>query len=137
MAVLFLVIQQAENNLIVPMVMGRSLDLRPVSLIFTVLVMGTLLGLMGAVLAVPVCAIVKVCRQEFYLKPRHKNMAALETRAADIVDHAEAGRHDAGEAGAPGEQRGARPLRRRASLGGLDAFRSIAVRGTLRPAVWQ
>jgi predicted PurR-regulated permease PerM len=84
-AVLFLLIQQAENNLIVPLIMGKSLDLHPVSLVFTVLVMGSLFGLLGAILAVPVAAILKVCWEEFYLIPRGKDVAALQRVANGIV----------------------------------------------------
>jgi predicted PurR-regulated permease PerM len=84
-AILYLLIHQAENNLIMPVVMGKSLDLHPVSLIFTVLVMGSLFGLLGAVLAVPVAAILKVCWEEFYLIPKGKDVAALQRAASGIV----------------------------------------------------
>lgn len=83
--VLFLVIQQSENNLIVPYVMGQSLNLHPVSVMFTVLVMGLLFGLLGAVLAVPVCAIAKICWEEFYLVPRATDSAALQVLAEEII----------------------------------------------------
>jgi putative permease len=82
---LFVLIQQLENNLIVPMVMGKSLDLHPISVTFAVLVMGALFGLLGAVLAVPVCAIVKVCWEEFYLNPRHTDTDALQAVADNII----------------------------------------------------
>jgi predicted PurR-regulated permease PerM len=82
---LFVLIQQLENNLIVPVVMGHSLDFHPVSIIFAVLVMGSLFGLFGAVLAMPVAAIVKVCWEEFYLVPRKTDTEALEALAEDIV----------------------------------------------------
>lgn len=81
----FLVIQQLENNLIVPYVMGQSLNLHPVSLLFTVLVMGALFGLMGAVLAVPICAIIKICWEEFYLAPRGTDLQQVATIAEDII----------------------------------------------------
>jgi putative permease len=84
-AVLFLVVQQLENNLIVPVVMGGNLNLHPVSLIFTILVMHTLFGLVGALLAVPVAAIIKVCWEEFYLKPRGVDPEAMEAQAGKIV----------------------------------------------------
>jgi predicted PurR-regulated permease PerM len=84
--VLFLVIQQLENNLIVPVVMGQSLDLHPLSVTFTVLVMGALFGLIGAIIAVPVCAIVKVCWQEFYLAPRHPNVEAIAAQAEALLN---------------------------------------------------
>jgi predicted PurR-regulated permease PerM len=83
--VLFLIIQQSENNLIVPYVMGQSLDLHPVSVMFTVLVMGLLFGLLGAILAVPVCAIAKICWEEFYLAPRATDQAALQVLAEEII----------------------------------------------------
>lgn len=104
-ALLFLLIQQAENNLIVPLVMGKSLDLHPVSLIFTVLVMGSLFGLLGAILAVPIAAILKVCWEEFYLIPRERNVEALQRAATRIVEN----EGDEAEAPmVPGESRVAR-----------------------------
>ena len=83
--VLYIVIQQLENNLIVPLVMGQSLNLHPLSVTFTVLVMGALFGLLGAILAVPLCAVIKVCWEEFYLIPRGTDTTALQTLAGDIV----------------------------------------------------
>jgi predicted PurR-regulated permease PerM len=57
--VLYLVIQQLENNVIVPLVMKRSVGLSPVITIFALLVGGQLAGVAGAVLAVPVLLIVQ------------------------------------------------------------------------------
>jgi predicted PurR-regulated permease PerM len=82
---LFVLIQQVENNLIVPLVMGQSLNLHPISVTFMVLVMGALFGLLGAIIAVPVCAIVKVCWEEFYVIPKNTDMDALQEIADDIV----------------------------------------------------
>lgn len=83
--VLFVLIQQLENNLIVPVVMGQSLNLHPLSVTFTVLVMGALFGLLGAILAVPVCAIIKVFWEEWYLAHQNTNTQALEAVAEGIV----------------------------------------------------
>ena len=60
-------------------------NLHPVSVMFTVLVMGLLFGLLGAVLAVPVCAIGKICWEEFYLAPRATDTLALQTLADEII----------------------------------------------------
>jgi putative permease len=84
--VLFIIIQQLENNFIVPLVMGQSLDLHPVSIIFAVLVMGTLFGLFGAILAMPIAAIIKVCWEEFYLIPRRTDTEMLGDIAEEIVE---------------------------------------------------
>jgi len=85
--VLFVLIQQLENNLIVPVVMGQSLNLHPLSVTFTVLVMGALFGLLGAILAVPVCAIIKVFWEEWYLGPQNTNGRALEAIAEEIISN--------------------------------------------------
>src|SRR5437762_4384093 len=47
------VIHLIEGNLVAPLVMSRKLDLPPVLTIMSVLVMGTLLGGMGLVVALP------------------------------------------------------------------------------------
>lgn len=82
---LFVVIQQLENHFIVPTVMGQSLNLHPISLTFTVLVMGALFGLLGAILAVPVCAIIKVCWEEYYVYPSGVDVEALGAAASDLI----------------------------------------------------
>jgi putative permease len=80
-------IQAIENFLIVPLVRGKTLNLHPVSLIFTVLVMGATFGVLGAFLAVPVCVIVKVCWEEFYLLPRQTDAGTLRAAAEAIVSN--------------------------------------------------
>lgn len=102
---LFVIIQQLENNFIVPWVMGQTLDFHPVSIVFAVLVMGTLFGLFGAVLAMPVAAIVKVCWEEFYLIPRNTDTVALQELAEDIVQNGATGQATPNEG--PRSQRGA------------------------------
>ncbi|MBC8138421.1 MAG: AI-2E family transporter [Fibrella sp.] len=81
---LFLVVQQLENNLLVPWIMSRNLNLHPVSILFFVVSLGSLLGVAGALLAVPTAIIVKILWEEFYLKKRAPKPDALEA-AADAV----------------------------------------------------
>jgi len=83
-ALLFIVVQQAENILVVPFVMRRQLQLHPVSTIFGFLAMGTLFGLFGAIIAVPTVACIKVLYDEIYYPWAHPS-AAL----ADAVTPAE------------------------------------------------
>lgn len=66
--VLFLVVQQLENNLLVPRIMATAMKLHPVSVLFFVIAMGALMGPLGILLATPLCAIVKVVYQETYQK---------------------------------------------------------------------
>jgi predicted PurR-regulated permease PerM len=58
--VLFQVIQQLEGNTVVPLVMSRAVKLNPLTVILAILIGGSLLGIAGAVLAVPAAVIVQV-----------------------------------------------------------------------------
>lgn len=82
---LFFVIQQLENTLLVPWIMGRSLNLHPVSILFFVLALGSFVGVLGALLAVPTAIIVKVCYEEFYGKKRAPKAEALDQAAEQIL----------------------------------------------------
>jgi len=54
--ILYIVVQQLQNYLIVPQVMKRTVGLNPVVIIIVLLVGGKLAGLLGIVLAVPAAA---------------------------------------------------------------------------------
>jgi len=54
---LYILVQQLENNILVPKVMEKAIGLSPLVTIFALLVGGTLFGVIGAVLAVPAAAI--------------------------------------------------------------------------------
>ena len=67
--ILYLVVQQVENYLLVPKVMARAVGLSPLIIIFALLVGGSLLGIIGALLAVPVTAIIQVILEDFHDHP--------------------------------------------------------------------
>jgi predicted PurR-regulated permease PerM len=64
----FLVQQQLENHLLVPKLMERQLGISPVTVIIALLVGSALLGIVGALLAIPTAAIVQVLVQEMVLR---------------------------------------------------------------------
>ena len=63
-AVFFIAQQQFENHLLVPRVMSRQVGVSPVIVIVSLLVGGSLLGVIGAILAVPTAAILHVIYQK-------------------------------------------------------------------------
>lgn len=63
-AVFFILQQQFENHVLVPKVMERQVGISAVVVIVSLLVGGTLLGIMGAILAVPTAAILQVVFEE-------------------------------------------------------------------------
>lgn len=59
-AIWYLVVQQIEAHFVVPNVMGKTMGLHPLTVIFSLLVFGKLLGFWGVILAVPIVAIMKI-----------------------------------------------------------------------------
>lgn len=62
---LYLVIQQLENNLIVPRVMSKATGLNPVIVLISILVGGKIAGITGVILAVPTIIIVTTFLEDF------------------------------------------------------------------------
>lgn len=65
-----LVYQLLENFVIAPRIMNRAVDLSPVAVIIAILVGGSLAGLVGALLALPVAAMVKIIVFELLVPER-------------------------------------------------------------------
>jgi predicted PurR-regulated permease PerM len=61
--------QQLENHLLVPKIMQRQVGISPVFVIISLLIGGSLLGVIGAILAVPTAAILQVLLQETLSEP--------------------------------------------------------------------
>jgi predicted PurR-regulated permease PerM len=62
--VYFLIYQQLENFVVVPKVMKRTVDISPLATIVAALIGGTLLGVIGALLAIPVAAAIQLIGSE-------------------------------------------------------------------------
>lgn len=58
--IVWIVVQFIDGNLIEPNVMGRQLNVHPLTIIIVLLVMGDLLGIFGLIFGVPIYAILKV-----------------------------------------------------------------------------
>ena len=65
LAVYFLIYQQVENNVVQPLVYGRSVKLHPLAIFLAVLAGAQLLGILGALLAIPVAEIVRILGAEW------------------------------------------------------------------------
>src|SRR5688500_9411231 len=63
--IFFVLQQQLENHVLVPKVMERQVGVSPVAVIVALLVGGNLLGIAGAILAVPTVAIIQVLFTEW------------------------------------------------------------------------
>jgi predicted PurR-regulated permease PerM len=63
--VFFILQQQIENHILVPKVMQRQVGVSPVAVIVALLIGGSLLGIAGALMAVPTVAILQVLFTEW------------------------------------------------------------------------
>lgn len=73
MAVIVIILQQIDANIINPKIIGNSLSISPLLVIFAVTVGGAYFGVLGMFLAVPVCTVIKLLIEEYIeYKNRHK-----------------------------------------------------------------
>lgn len=75
---LFFVVQQLENNLIVPMIMSKVIGLQPPVVIIALLIGAKLAGVGGAFLTVPILVVAKIAIKEFLTEEEKLNDVLLE-----------------------------------------------------------
>lgn len=63
--IIYVVVQQAESNFLVPKVMSRAVGLSPVVVIIAILIGDKLYGLTGVLLSVPLAAVISVIAQDW------------------------------------------------------------------------
>lgn len=63
-AIILLILQQIDGNILGPKVMGDTLEIRPLLIIIAVTVGGSLFGFIGMLISVPVVAVLRILFQE-------------------------------------------------------------------------
>lgn len=71
-SLVMIIAQQIESNFISPNVMGRALDLHPLTVITVILAAGSIAGFLGILFAVPFYAVIKTIFIHFYKMYREK-----------------------------------------------------------------
>lgn len=77
--VITLIAQQIESNLITPNVMGKSLDIHPLTVISLVLAAGNIAGFIGIIIAIPTYCVIKVIVQNIYHERKKIKETATKT----------------------------------------------------------
>ena len=72
LAVIVVALQQIDANIINPKILGNSLNLSPILVIFAVTVGGAYFGVLGMFLGVPVIAFIKIILEDFILMKNGK-----------------------------------------------------------------
>jgi predicted PurR-regulated permease PerM len=78
MLVVLLTYQQIENNILTPKIQGKAVNLSGFFIIVSVTLFGALLGVLGALTAVPLAATIQIFVQEL-TKARRERIAAART----------------------------------------------------------
>jgi predicted PurR-regulated permease PerM len=82
MLVIQLIYQQVENYIVYPVVYRRAVELTAFTTIVSVLIAGSLLGVVGAILAVPFAVVIKIVVREAG-RPRRERMEAMKAAEED------------------------------------------------------
>ena len=67
-AIVMVIAQQVESNLITPNVMGKSLDIHPLTVITVILAAGNIAGFLGIIVAIPTYAVGKAIVKNIYAR---------------------------------------------------------------------
>ena len=78
---LLVVYQQIENFFIAPKVMNRAVDLNPATVIIALMIGGSLAGLIGALLALPFAAFIKIVAEGYIVQGRIDKVRAEVARS--------------------------------------------------------
>lgn len=73
--IVFIVVQQIEGNLTIPLVMSQTVRLHPAVIAVGVVIVGQLLGIIGLFVAVPILSLVVILVDEVWVKPREAQAA--------------------------------------------------------------
>ena len=69
-----IVIQQVENYFLVPRFMGRKVSVAPLAVFIAFMMGASILGIIGAILAVPMAAVIQVAFEEGFIRRRERRL---------------------------------------------------------------
>lgn len=82
--VVFVIANQLEGNVLAPLILSRSTNLHPLTVLLAIMAGIGLLGLVGALLAVPFVALVKIVIEDYLLnRPAYREEAVIELSEID------------------------------------------------------
>lgn len=87
------IVQQLENNLLVPRVMNRTIGVNPLVSVLALLAFGSLFGILGALIALPVAAVITLLFERYFvnsergetLSPERNQLSVLRYETEELV----------------------------------------------------
>jgi predicted PurR-regulated permease PerM len=96
-----IVYQQIENNVIQPRIQQRALDVHPLIVLISVLFGSALLGVLGALIAIPIAATVQIVIREWWAYRSDQQLEAQPGEATRLADRQQVSTGDDPEAEPP------------------------------------
>ena len=109
--VVYIVVNQIEGNLILPLIMGRAVQMHPALVAIGLLIVGSLFGLLGLFIAVPLISLALILVEELWMHPQEQAGETIGVSTGNIDLDVET----------------AKPLRRP----GADLYRAILIGAAL------
>ena len=81
-ASVFLVVQSLDSYVLTPKIIGKSVGLHPVAIIFSILIFSRFLGFWGLIIAVPASALIKFLIDEWKRREKWRAIIAEKTRSS-------------------------------------------------------
>jgi predicted PurR-regulated permease PerM len=82
--ILYTLVQQVENNVFVPKIQGDAIELHPALVMFAIVIGGSLAGLLGAILALPMAAALRDVIRYLFRRLSPEASEALTTSIAGL-----------------------------------------------------
>ena len=78
---IYMLVQQVEGNLVIPLIMARTVKLHPAVIAVGVLIVGQLFGFVGLIVAVPILSMIVILAEELWVKPMEDPNSTLGASA--------------------------------------------------------
>jgi predicted PurR-regulated permease PerM len=96
-----IVYQQVENNVIQPRIQQRAVDVHPLGVLISVLFGASLLGILGALVAIPIAATLQIAMREWWAWRADQRLEAEPGEATRLADREQISTGDDPEAEPP------------------------------------
>lgn len=73
--IVYLIVNQIEGNVILPLIMARTVDMHPAVVAIGLLLMGALFGLIGVLIAIPLLSVMMILVHALWIEPQEARSA--------------------------------------------------------------
>ena len=86
MLIVYLVVNQIEGNLLLPLIMARTVDIHPALVTVGLLAVAALFGLIGIVIAIPLMSLTMILVQALWIEPGEARASARASAPAAVIE---------------------------------------------------